>query len=90
MERCYLERDLDNRTEAIHGRALGNTPYQHRECVMSHEALSARTLRLQRKRDNIIYVLAHEELSDEHTLRLETQLSSVEDELVFLRMEEAA
>ena len=86
MERCYLERDLDNRTEAIHGR----TPYQHRECVMSHEALSARTLRLQRKRDNIIYVLAHEELSDEHTLRLETQLSSVEDELVFLRMEEAA
>ena len=57
---------------------------------MSHETLSARTLRLQRKRDNILYVLAHEELSDEHTLQLETQLSSVEDELVFLLMEEAA
>ncbi len=57
---------------------------------MSHEALSARTLRLQRKRDNIIYALAHEELSDEHTLRLETQLSSVEDELVFLLMDKAA
>ena len=30
---------------------------------------------------------AHEELSDEHTLRLETQLSAVEDELIFLLME---
>ena len=63
---------------------------ENRECVMSHEALSTRTLRLQRKRDNIIYALAHEELSDEHTLRLETQLSSVEDELVFLLMDKAA
>jgi hypothetical protein len=57
---------------------------------MSRETPSARTFKLQRLRDNIIYVLHHEELSDEQTLRLETQLSSVEDELVFLRMNEAA
>jgi hypothetical protein len=34
-------------------------------------------------------VLAHEELSDEHTLQLETQLSSLEDELVFPQIDEA-
>jgi hypothetical protein len=57
--------------------------------IMDRETPSARTVDLQRLRDNIIYVLHHEELSDEQTLRLETQLSSVEDELVFLRVNEA-
>jgi hypothetical protein len=45
---------------------------------------------LQEKRDNILYALVHEELSEAATLLLETQLSSVEDELVLLSTRKAA
>jgi hypothetical protein len=54
------------------------------------EEVLEKILTLQEKRDNIIYLLAHEELSDAITLQLETQLSSVEDELVLLCIREAA
>jgi hypothetical protein len=47
-------------------------------------------LRLQSRRDNIIFVLHHEELSAAETLQLETELSSVEDQLVFLLSDQAA
>jgi hypothetical protein len=57
---------------------------------ISFRELSTKILRLQRRRDNIVYVLMHEELSHDHTLQLETQLSAVEDELIFLLMDEAA
>jgi hypothetical protein len=52
--------------------------------------LSEKILRLEEKRDNILYALVHQELPDAVTLQLETQLSSVEDELVLLCTREAA
>jgi hypothetical protein len=65
--------------------------FSQRECAMSpEEEVLEKILTLQEKRDNIIYLLAHEELSDAITLQLETQLSSVEDELVLLCIREAA
>jgi hypothetical protein len=54
------------------------------------EELSGKILRLQEKRDNIIYALAYQELPHTLTLQLETLLSSVEDELVLLCAREAA
>ena len=51
------------------------------------EQRSSRIRRLQTERDNILFVLTHHELSDQATLRLETQLSSIEDELVFLHID---
>ncbi len=54
---------------------------------MPAETLLARIFGLQRMRDNIMYALAHQELSDDQTVQLETQLSSVEDELVRLQTE---
>jgi hypothetical protein len=41
-------------------------------------------------RDNLIFVLHHEELSAAETLQLETELSSVEDQLVLLLSDKAA
>lgn len=52
-----------------------------------------RTIRIQRlqiDRDNILLALTHYELSDQVTVQLETQLSSIEDELVFLLRDRAA
>jgi len=45
---------------------------------------------LQNARDNILLALMRDELSHEATLRLETTLSSVEDELVLLLTDAAA
>jgi len=57
---------------------------------MSHaKELSQKVLRLQEKRDNILYALL-QELPDAATLRLQTQLSAVEDELVLLYTRKAA
>jgi hypothetical protein len=62
--------------------------------VMSPRALLTKIHRLQTKRDNIIFVLnymiACQELSVMATVQLETQLSSVEDELVLLLSDKAA
>ena len=58
---------------------------------MSHaKELSQKVLRLQEKRDNILYALLHQELPDAATLQLQTQLSAVEDELVLLCTRKAA
>jgi hypothetical protein len=58
---------------------------------MSHaKELSQKVLRLQEKRDNILYALLHQELPDAATLRLQAQLSAVEDELVLLYTRKAA
>jgi hypothetical protein len=54
-----------------------------------HE-LANKIFRLQEERDNILYLLAHEELPDADTLRLEMQLSAVEDAIVLLRVGKAA
>ena len=57
---------------------------------MSHaKELSQKVLRLQEKRDNILYALL-QELPDAATLRLQAQLSAVEDELVLLYTRKAA
>jgi len=57
---------------------------------MSHaKELSQKVLRLQEKRDNILYALL-QELPNAATLRLQTQLSAVEDELVLLYTRKAA
>ena len=54
------------------------------------EQQSIRIRKLQIERDNILFALTHHELPDPVVLQLETQLSSVEDELVFLRTDMAA
>jgi hypothetical protein len=49
-----------------------------------------KVLRLQSRRDNLIFMLHHEELSAAETLQLETELSSLEDQLVLLLSDKAA
>ena len=51
---------------------------------------SQKLVRLQQKRDNIFYVLTHEELSDADTLQLQAHLSVVQDEIVLLHVGKAA
>lgn len=51
---------------------------------------SQKLFRLQQKRDNILYALTHEELSDADTLQLQAHLSAVQDEIVLLRVGKAA
>ncbi len=45
----------------------------------------AKLSRLERERDNILYLLIHEELSHAETLKLQAQLSGIQDEIVLLR-----
>ncbi len=63
-------------------------PTQHMPSTR-HEVAN-KIFRLQEKRDNIIYLLAHEELPDADTLQLEAQLSAVEDAIVLLSVSKAA
>lgn len=51
---------------------------------------SERLLRLQQRKDNLFYVLTHEELSDTDTLQLQAHLSAVQDEIVLLHVGKAA
>jgi hypothetical protein len=54
------------------------------------DELARKILQLEEKRDNIMYVLTREELSDADTLQLQAQLSAVQDEIVLLRVGKAA
>jgi hypothetical protein len=48
------------------------------------EHLMAKILRLQADRENLVYILANTELSEEHRAQLQTQLLSVQEQLVML------
>ncbi len=50
------------------------------------EQSMAKLSTLERERDNIFYVLTHEELSHAVTLELQAQLSTIQDEIVLLRV----
>ena len=52
----------------------------------SEDELARKILQLEERRDNILYVLTHEELSDADTLQLQAQLSTIQDEIVLLRV----
>jgi hypothetical protein len=56
----------------------------------SNDECAARILRLNTRRENIIFALLNVELSDEQAVALRAQLSSVEDQLVLLAGEISA
>jgi hypothetical protein len=48
------------------------------------DELMAKILRLQADRENLVYILANAELSEQHRAQLETQLLSVQNQLTML------
>jgi hypothetical protein len=71
-------------------RVRGPQPDQSSNHLVVLVHISTKILRLQSRRDYLIFALHHEELSAAETLQLETELSSVEDQLVLLLSDKAA